>query len=44
MKIRGYEVNLKEKHAVAFDFDGVILNILKVGKMGVFMMKLMLMF
>ena len=24
MKIRGYEVNLKEKHAVAFDFDGVI--------------------
>lgn len=24
MKIRGYEVNLKESHAVAFDFDGVI--------------------
>ena len=24
MKIRGYEVNLKEKHAIAFDFDGVI--------------------
>lgn len=24
MKIKGYEVNLKEKHAVAFDFDGVI--------------------
>ena len=26
MKIRGYEVNLKEKHAIAFDFDGVIVN------------------
>lgn len=24
MKISGYEVNLKESHAVAFDFDGVI--------------------
>lgn len=24
MKIKGYEVNLKESHAVAFDFDGVI--------------------
>ena len=24
MKIKGYEVNLKEGHAVAFDFDGVI--------------------
>lgn len=24
MKIRGYEINLKESHAVAFDFDGVI--------------------
>ena len=38
MKIRGYEVNLKEKHAIAFDFDGVI------GMMEVFMMELMLMF
>lgn len=24
MKIKGYEVNLKESHTVAFDFDGVI--------------------
>ncbi len=24
MKIKGYETNLKEGHAVAFDFDGVI--------------------
>ena len=24
MKIKGYEVNLKEGHTVAFDFDGVI--------------------
>lgn len=24
MKIRGYEINLKESHAVAFDFDGAI--------------------
>ena len=24
MKIKGYDVNLKEGHAVAFDFDGVV--------------------
>ena len=40
MEVKELKVDLKEGHAVAFDFDGVIHSIQRDGRMEVFMMSL----